>query len=210
MNLDEVQNLWNSGINGPTAHQRAEMITRFTSTLRRRRRQEFAWLVWTFFVLTVLTGFAGWLVFGTDKVSLSAEWAVIPLLLIPWVFACLFLRKFLRQTLPAARGDVTISDSLTAAMAANESERFKLKALGMMYVIALPVLALSIGQLHSAGKVPSRELISMVTFLGGALALSAGAVAAKYWFSLVPKARMLKALLSQFREPAEGTTSPAH
>ena len=209
MNLDEMQHLWNSSINGPTTNQRAEMITQFTNTLHRRRRQELAWLVWTFFVLTVLTGFAGWIVFGTDKVTLSAEWAVIPLLLIPWVFACLFLRKFLRQTLPAARGDVTISDSLRAAMAANESERSKLKALGVMYLIALPVLAFSIWQLHSVGKVSSRELISMVTFLGGALALSAGAVLAKYWFSLVPKARKLKALLSQLRELADGTASPA-
>lgn len=197
MNLDELQNLWNSNTNGPTTNEKAEIISRFTAVLRRRHRQELAWLVWTFFVLTILTGFVGWVVFGTDKVKVSAEWAVIPLLLIPWVFACLFLKRFLSEKGTTARGDVTIADSLSAAMAANAAERGKLKAMGWMYLVVLPVLGLAIWQLHAVGKVSGRELVSMVTFLGSALALSGGAVLARYWLSLVPKGQKLKGLLSQ-------------
>jgi hypothetical protein len=203
MNLDELQKVWNSTMNSPSTDQRREIITQFNSALRRRRRRELAWLVWTFSVLTVLTAFVGWVVFGTDKVQLSAEWGAIPLLLIPWVFACIFLRRFLRQTGLTTRGDMTISDSLAAALSVNRSERSKLKTVGVMYLIALPIMAFSIWQLHSVGKVSSRELISMVTFLGGALALSACALLAKYRFSLVPKGQKLKALLSQFRQVAE-------
>ena len=203
MKLDELEKLWHSSVNCPTPDQRNQMVVRFTASLRRRRQQELGWLVWTFFVLTLLTGFVGWLIFGTDKIKLTAEWAAIPLLLIPWFFAGLFLRQFLRQSASMPDGDVTISDALTAAFAANESERFKLKAVGAMYLIALPVLAVCMWQLHSVGKVSSRELISMGTFLGGALAVSAGAVLARYWFSLVPKRQKLKVLLSQFEQVAD-------
>lgn len=203
MNLDEIQSLWTSNLNAPSSDQRSRLIARFTSTLRRRRRQELAWLVWTFFVLTILTGFVGWILFGTDKVQLAAEWATIPLLLVPWVFAVLFLRRFLRQSPPAAGGDTTISDALRAAFVANQSERAKLKAIGVMYLIVLPILAASIWQLESAGKVSPRELTSMVVFLGGALTLSAGAVLAKYWLSLLPRARKLRTLLSQFEQVPE-------
>jgi hypothetical protein len=198
MNLDELQNLWNSKTNQPTGEQCRQMVARFTMTLQRQRRQELCWLAWTFFVLTLLTGFAAWLILGTDKIKLSAEWAGLPLLLIPWVFAFVFLRRFRRRTGTAPLGKATISDSLTAAFAANESERAKTKALGLMYLIALPVLALCMWQLHSAGKISARELSSMAAFLGLALALSAGSVALKYRFSLIPKGRKLKALLSQF------------
>ena len=199
MKLDELQDLWNSSANQPTPGQRAGIIARFTATLRRRRRQELCWLVWTFFVLTLLTGFVAWMIFKTDKVQLAAEWGAIPLLLIPWVFACLFLRRFLRQAAPT-RDDVTISDSLSAAFAANESERSKLKAIGLMYGIALPVLALCMWQLHSVSKISVRELVSMIAFLGSALAVSGGAVLANYWFKLVPRGQKLKALLKQFEQ----------
>ena len=200
MNLDELQTLWTSDANRPDPREQAQVLERFSATLHRRRRREAAWLIWTFFVLTTLTTFAGWLVFATDKIRLSAEWAAIPLLLVPWAFACLFLRRFFRARIPKHRGDATIADSLASAMAANHSERFKLKALGLMYVIVLPVLGFSIWQLHSVGKIAPREAVSMVAFLGGALVLSAGAVLARYWIGLVPEGRRLEALLAQCDE----------
>jgi hypothetical protein len=200
MNLDELQNLWNSSVNQPNADQSRQMVARFTITLRRRRRQELCWLAWTFFVLTLLTGFAAWLIFGTEKIKLSSEWAGLPLLLIPWVFAFVFLRRFLRRADTVPLPEASISESLTAAFAANESERTKMKALGLMYLIALPVLALCMWQLHSVGKISSRELSSMAAFLGVALALSAGSVLLKYRFSILPKRKKLKALLSQLNQ----------
>jgi hypothetical protein len=203
MNLDELNEVWNSSGNRPTVEQRDEMINRFTMILRRRRRKELGWLVWTFFVLMLLTGFACWLLLGTNKVHLPVEWGVIPLLLIPWVFAGLFLKRFLRRPARMHRGDVTIAESLAAAMAANKAERSKLKTVGIMYLITLPVLAFAIWQLHTVGKVSSRELVSMVTFLGSALTVSAGAVLFRYRFGLRPEGHKLKVLLSQFEQVVE-------
>jgi hypothetical protein len=197
MNLDELQELWNSGGNQPTAEHRDRLMRQFATRLRRRRRHELAWLVWTFFVLTLLTGFASWQIFGTDKVNVAGEWALVPLLVIPWVFAVVFLKRSLRGALPGHGCDATICESLANAMAANNAQRSKLKIVAVMYVIFLPVLAFSIWQLHSVGKVSSRELMSMATFFGAVLALSAGAVLARYRFGLVPEREKLKALLSQ-------------
>lgn len=202
MRLDELERLWKSNVNGPSADERRELTERFTARLRRRRRQDLAWLVWTFIVLSVLTVFVGWIVFGTDKMDLSAEWASIPLLLVPWSFAVVFLRRFLRDE-PIHRGDVTIRDSLTMALTANARKRTKLKTLGVMYAIVLPVLAMSVWQLHSVGKVSGRELVSMGIFFGTALTLGAGAVLAKYWISVVPEGRKITTLLAQFAQGTE-------
>jgi hypothetical protein len=198
-----MQQLWNASGNLPTAEQRHEMIVGFNNTLRRRRRQELCWLIWTFFVLTVLTAFVSWLLFTTNKVNLASEWGAIPLLLIPWVFAVIFLKRFLSRRFPVYAGDISISQSLAANLAVNKAERAKLETLGVMYLIAIPVLALCIWQLYSVGKISSRELISMVSFLGGALALSGGVVFAKYWLGLVPAGKKLNALLSQFEESVQ-------
>lgn len=202
MKLDELEKLWKSNVNRPSAENRHELTERFTATLRRRRRRELAWLVWTFFVLGVLTVLVGWIVFGTDKMDLSAEWASIPLLLVPWSFALVFLRRYLRAE-PIHRGDVTIRDSLKMALSANARKRTKLKTLGVMYAVVLPILVMSVWQLHSVGKVSARELVSMGIFLGSALALSAGAALSNYWISLVPEGRKIETLLGQFEQSRE-------
>ena len=201
MNLDEMQQLWNASGNTPTDEQRNEMIDHFSKTLRRQRRREMAWLIWIFFVLTMLTAGVAWIVFGTNKMNVPTEWGAILLLMIPWGVALLFLRRFLRGSPPVIGGNITLAQSIAARLAANKAQRLKLKTLGVMYLITIPVLAFSIWQLHSVGKVSSRELTSMVSFLGGALALSAGAVLAKYWLSLAPEANKLIGLTRQFEQP---------
>ena len=73
-----------------------------------------------------------------------------------------------------------------------------MKALGVMYSLAIPVLMICVWQLRMAGKVHGNEVISMMAFLGGALLLSAGVVAARFWFGVVPEERKLRGLLIQF------------
>ena len=71
-----------------------------------------------------------------------------------------------------------------------------------MYLVAVPVLALCLIQLHSAGKASLRELLCMAGFLGGMLALSASVVFGRFWFRLVPDGKKLQALLRQFESAA--------
>ena len=168
------------------------------NTLHRQCRNQLIWLVWTFFLLTVMTSFVSWVVFGTDKVNLTREWAILPLLLIPWSVAVLFLKRFLKPAAPLCRGDVAMNDALAAAASANRASQSRLKIVGVMYAVFIPVLACVMWQLQAVGKTSSRELFSMANFFGTILGVCAAGVFARYRFWLVPRQKHLDALLKQF------------
>ena len=200
MNFAEIESIWNSAGNQPSATQQEKRTRQVLAWLRRQRRHQLIWLVWTFGVLLVITGFAGWLVFATDKMHLSMEWGLMPLLLLPWGFAVIFLKRFLKPAPSVYRGDVPIADALCRALQANEAAQFRLRAMGILYAIFLPVLALAMRQLQMAGKVSPRELGSMGAFFGAVLLLSAAGVFARYHCRLKPQREHLKAVLREYEE----------
>lgn len=202
MNFAELQSLWNSPGNQPNPADREKLTQQLLAWVRTQRRHQFVWLAWTFTALAAITALAGWLLFATDKVDLGIEWGSIPLLLLPWCFAFVFLKRFLKPAGPLASGDVPIADALTRALKANEAAQFRLRAVGILYAIFVPVLAISIWQLHSAGKASTRELFSMAIFFGSVLLLSGAGVFARYRFRLKPQHNHLKALLHHYEEPA--------
>jgi hypothetical protein len=199
MNIDDLQGVWNSSSNGPTSAESERLTKHFIESLFRQRRHQLAWLTWTFFSLTVITGFVGWLIFGTDKVDPTLEWGVIPLLLVPWTFAFYFLKRYRKPTAPVVGGDVAIVDALIATKNAIRAKQTGLKAICVMFLIFLPLLAVSISQLYAAGKASSRELISMVVFLGGACAVSGIGVVLRYCH-LLRQRKQLEKILRQFEQ----------
>jgi hypothetical protein len=199
MNFAELETIWNSADNRPTAAEREKLTHHVLAWVRRHRRRDIIWLAWTFGVLTIMTSFAAWLLFATDKVNLAAEWAAVPLLLVPWWFAFLFLRRFLRPAGSHCRGDMPIADALAAALKTNEAAQFRLRAVGLLYAVFLPVLAVSMWQLHAVGKASSRELFSMAMFFGGVLLLSGAGVFARYRFRLKPQQQQLEELLRAYK-----------
>ena len=200
MNFAELQTIWNSPGNQPNPAQRERLTQQLLGWVRRQRRHQLMWLVWTFAALTGITAFAGWLLFATNKVDLGKEWGLMPLLLVPWCFALLFLKRFLKPAVSLASGDVPIADALTRALKTNEAAQFRLRAVGVLYAIFVPILAISIWHLHSAGKASTRELFSMATFFGSVLLLCGSGVFARYRFRLKPQHAHLKALLQHYRE----------
>jgi hypothetical protein len=205
MNFAELEMIWNSGGNQPSAGQREKITRHALEWVRRQRRHQGIWLVWTFGVLTVLTSFAGWVLFGTDKVDLGREWGVIPLLLLPWTFAVIFLKRFLKPEMAVVRGDMPIAEALGQAIRTNEASQFRLRAMGVLYAVFVPVLAVGMWQLHLAGKASSRELFSMAVFFGGVLLLSGAGVFARYRFRLKPQHQQLKAVLGYYEEGASAS-----
>lgn len=198
MNFNDLQNAWNSDGNEPTPSQREKLSKQIAASLRRQHRNQLIWLVWTFFLLTVMTGFVGWIIFGTNKVNPANEWAVLPLMLIPWSVAILFLKRFFKPAGPLCRGDVAITEALAAAAAANRAAQSRLKIVGVMYAVSIPVLACAMWQLHGVGKTSSRELVSMTIFFGTVLSVCAIGVFVRYRFRLVPQQKHLESLLKQF------------
>ena len=202
MNFAELQTIWNSPANRPNPAQREKLTQQLLAWVRQQRRHQLIWLAWTFAALTGITSFAAWLLFATGKVDLGTEWALLPLLLVPWCFAFLFLKRFLKPADPLTSGDVPIADALTRALKANEAAQFRLRAVGALYTIFIPILAISIWQLHAAGKASAREIFSMAVFFGSVLLLCGAGVFARYRFRLKPQHEHLKSLLHHYQDLA--------
>jgi len=199
MNLNEMQSLWNSPGNRPPTAAQQQLADKFTRQMIRRRRFQTFWLIHTLVWLTLITGLAVWNVMA-KKVALGQEWALIPLLLVPWAFAIHFLRRYLKPAAPIARGEVSVADSFRAALGSNRTEQSHLKLVGLLFAIMIPVLAVSMWQLRAADKVSAREMTSMAIFFGGVLLVSGAGVAARYFGRLLPQQRQLNELLAELNE----------
>lgn len=199
MTFDEMQKDWNSPRNNLLTEERQTLAGKFARQMTRRRRFERFWLVNTFTWLSLITGLAIWLC-RWHSISLAQEWALFPLLLVPWGFAIYFLRRHLNPASPATHGELPVLESLSAALASNREAQSHLKIVGLLYLVLIPVLALTMQQLHRADKVSARELNSMALFFAVALILSAAGIAARYFGRLVPQQKQLQELLQQFEQ----------
>ncbi|HLP77096.1 MAG TPA: hypothetical protein VK327_09270 [Candidatus Paceibacterota bacterium] len=201
MNFDEIQNTWNSPRNIPPTEQQQKLAEQFTRQMKRRRRFQAAWLVNTFVALTIITGIAVRVV-ARGRVDSAQEWALFPLLAVPWTFAIVFLRRFLKPGDATQQGELPITDSLRNALAANRSSQTHLRLVGVLYAVFIPVLALTLRQMHAVGKVSAHELVSMIGFFGVALAISGVVVAVRYFAGLRPQEKRLTGLLAELTNEA--------
>jgi len=196
MNYDELQNTWNSpGNNLPNAQKRI-LAEKFARQMIRRRRFQRFWLINTFAWLTLITVIAVSNVMA-GKTNPALEWGLFPLLIVPWGFAIHFLHRHLKSTPPIAGGELPMIDSLRAVRASNREAQSHLRIVGVLYVMVIPLLALSMQQLHAVGKVSARELTSMAVFFGAVLLLSGAGVAARYFGRLRPQQKQLDGLLAE-------------
>lgn len=201
MNLNEMQTLWNSPGNRPPTATQQHLADKFTRQMLRRRRFQTFWLINSFVWLTLITTLAIWNV-TAKKIAIGQEWALIPLLVVPWAFAIHFLRSHLKSATPIARGELSVADALRAALDSNRREQAHLKWVGVLFAILIPLLAVSVWQLWATGKVSAgRELTSMAIFFGGVLLISSAGVAARYFGRVLPQQRQLDAVLRELNEP---------
>jgi len=196
MNSNEMQNLWNSPLNDLSPNQQEQLAAQFVHRMNRQRRFQSLWLITTFAWLTIISVIAIWTV-STDNTKLMQEWALIPLLTIPWAFALRFLRRYLKSSPPLSLGEVPVIESLRAALASNLNHQSRLKIVGGLYVILIPVIALTMRQLMVAGKVSAHELASMAVLFTGALLVSAIVMAGLFYGRLVPQQKKLEGLLAE-------------
>ena len=199
MNLNEMEQDWNSPRNNLPTEPQQKLARQFTRQMIRRRRFQAIWLVNTFVWLTVITAFAIWsIVIG--KARPGQEWGWFPLLIVPWAFAFHFLRRYLKPAEPVARGELSVADSMRAALASNRTNQRHLKLVGVLYAVMLPLLALSMQQLHTAGKVSARELMSMAALFAGVFLSGGAGIAARYFGRLLPQQKQLHALLAELAD----------
>lgn len=195
MSFDEMQNAWNSPANNLPTEQQRQLAERFTRQMNRRRHFQNVWLANTFAALTLVTALAiRTLTLG--KIQPAQEWGLFPLLIVPWAFAIHFLRQHLKSSATKS-GEMSVLDAFRVALASNRSSQSRLKRVGVLYVIVIPILAVTLRQLHQVGKVSERELISMAAFFGIALLVGAVGIALRYFAALRPQEKKLDALLQE-------------
>src|SRR5688572_9712299 len=132
MNMNEMEGLWNSPRNNFSPQAVQSLVDQFSRRMRRRRRFQAIWLIHTFVALTVITLIALSAI-ATGKTRLEREWALLPLLIVPWLFSFHFLRRYLNPSPKVARGESSVVESLRAALASNRAEQSRLKAVAALF-----------------------------------------------------------------------------
>lgn len=199
MNLNDLQHAWNSPHNNLPAPDQQQLAQQFARQMIRHHRFRSIWLATTFVWLTLISA-AALRTIAIGNFNPVLEWAVLPLVILPWGLAIHFLRRHLKPAEPTARGEMSVTDSFDAALRSNRTEQSHLKMVAMLLAIMVPLLAVSMRQLHAVGKVSSHELACMAVFFGGALLVSGIGLAARYFVRVMPQQRRLVALLAELNE----------
>ena len=195
MTNNDLDRAWNSPENNPS-EQAPLLAQQFLRGCQRRRQLERLWLIWTFVTLATISGFAAWLIVATDRIQLEREWALLLLLIIPWGFAGYFLRGFFKS--PPSSKELSIKESFEASLVSNQAARKRLKTIGLLYLIMIPVLTISIQQLAITNKTRPHEQDSLIMFLAAVLLVSGGTMAVRYFRYLRPQGRKLEKLLREY------------
>lgn len=194
MNTDPLNELWNSGANQPDGEAAQRLASHFAGRLRRRRRLQAWWLGWTLFALAAVTILALTQLARQGASAFAGQWALLPLLALPWFVALRFLRVFFRADAGAAKSSLPLRAALVAAQASNLAERRRLSIIGGLLVVMLPVVALSVWQLHVGGKASVDQAWSMALVFGAFLALGVTGVVVRYRRFVLPEKRTIEAL----------------
>ena len=196
MNPDDIRKAWNSPreISSPAA--REQLAGDFIRRIARRRRFRAIWLTNTIVWLT-LAGAAFARTVASGRFDFVREWAAIPLLVLPWMAALVFLRQHLKSSGPSSDRAVPAADSMRIALAATETELAGLKRVALLLVGLAPIVALAVIQLEAVGKVSPREQAGMAVFFGAALAAGLAAVGLRCFRRILPQRNHLRAVLAE-------------
>ena len=200
MNFADLQNIWASAHNRPTASELEAQKQRFVRALTRQRRGFFAFLALPVAALLVMTALVNWRTFGPSGATAGDEWAGPLLLLLPWTAVFVFIRLQIAHVRRHADYRESIPASLRALLDANRRAQLRATTILWLHVASLPLLALAISQLAEAGKLRPHELRSMAVFFGGVIIVSIVGVLFIRACKLRPERERLLVLLRDYEE----------
>jgi hypothetical protein len=197
MNTESLNELWNSSANRPERDAGKRLASHFISDLRRRRRLRAFWLAWTSFLLTGASVLAFGHLARNGLEGVTGQWALLPLLALPWMALVYFWRAFFREGAVSGESALPLRAALVAAQAANNAERHHLRLVGWLFAAMVPVTALAIRQLHAAGKAPGNQAWSMAVTFGVIFILGGLGLLARHRRQLLPERRTIEARLRE-------------
>lgn len=202
MNFAEIENMWRSPQNQPTAAQLEEIKMKFVNDLNKRHRGSVVFLTAVGVALAVFTGkiifHLLWPRPGLDVVDLVREWAIIPFFALPWIGWMILVRRYRRHRSQHPNYDASIPASIRALLDENRLECARFKTVSWLQGVTLVVLPLIVFQLRAVGKAGDEILIpAFVIFpmiIIGIFAWSSF----RYRRQLLPRKRELEALLASY------------
>lgn len=197
MNPESLNDLWNSPDNRPEPASGAQLASRFITRLRRRRRLRAVWLVWTSFALTAVSLLAVRQLVRDGLNLLDGQWALLPLLALPWMVLVYFWRAYIREGTVHRDPTRPLRSALLAALTANAAERRNVRLVGGLFALMIPVTSLAVWQIHAVGKVPGHQVGAMALTFGTIFILGALGLLARHRFLLTPERRTLEARLRE-------------
>lgn len=201
MNSESLNELWNSSANRPEPDIAGRLASNFTAGLRRRRRLRALWLAWTTLLMTGASVLAVIHLVRKGPAGVAGQWALLPLMALPWMPLVYFWRAFFQQGAVSRDSALPLRDALTAAQAANTAERHHLRLVGWLFAAMVPVTALAIWQLHAAGKVPGNQVWSMAVAFGVIFMFGGLGLLGRHRHRLLPEQRMIEARLRELDHP---------
>lgn len=196
MNHDPLHDLWHSAANQPDAAAERRAGEQFAARWRRQRRLQAVWLAWTFLALAGAAALA-FVQLRRGSVTLGTQTMLIPLLGVPWLAAVHFLRMFVQQGAALPDAGKPFAAVVRSAEQANAAERHRLRVIGALLAIMVPVTALAVWQLHAAGKASASEAWSMAAIFALGLTIGLTAVVWRYRTRLVPEQRLIEVRLRE-------------
>lgn len=169
MKTDDLETLWQSPLNQPSAAQQHTQNMKFLSDLKRRRRGAVFFMGWILLVLSGLTGFVLFQFFGRGfgggGTPFAREWAVLLLLALPWAGLVVFFRKYRRHRQAHPGYDLSIADSLRALLDENRMARSRQKWVALLWILMLLIMPLMVHQLRVVGKAGDEILVPAFVLL---------------------------------------------
>lgn len=199
MNFADLENVWRSPHNRPTANELEQQKMQFVDELRRRRRGNLFFILLSGLPLLIFTALVVRHVFWpapTDTpVDLRREWVIIPFYALPWLGWFFMVRQHQKLGRRSRHCERTISACLTALLDENKSERARYKFIGGVLLAAVALLPLVVWQLRSVGKAGDEIFLPFLVLMPALLLGIVLWMAIHYRRRLMPRERQLEAIL---------------
>jgi hypothetical protein len=201
MNFDEIEKLWRSPLNQPTAEQIERDKMKFVNDLKKKHLGQIVFCTWIFAVLAFLTGkilvHILWPDPNLDRIDFSREWAVIPFLALPWIAWAYMVFQLRRHRSKHANYDRSIHASLKALLDENRMSRARNKFIAFHLAVTALVMPLIIHQIKAVGKAGNEINVMywIVPILMGVILLS---MWRQHTRKLLPEKQRLEDLLNSY------------
>jgi hypothetical protein len=202
VNFDDIESVWRSPHNQPTATELEHHKMKLVTELQRRHRASRGLLWITALPLLLITFLIGkhalWPDPAHTPMNWEREWAVLPFLSLPWVGWFVMLRLYLRHQQRHPNYDRTISASVAASLDENRTERTRYQVIAGVLLASIPFLLLVVQQLRAVGKAGDEILLPAYVIWPTYVAAMVAWFGWYYFRRLLPRKRQLEELTQAY------------